>query len=110
MEQLSDARGYISVSPKMFRQSNDIRSRSPEMCAVVEHAGRVGTQAGQKRSSGRIAERILAIGSLEQNTACSQPVDIRRTDERMSVAAKIVVQIVCDDEQDVGTVGSARLN
>jgi len=110
VEQFSDARGHISILPKMFRQSDDIRRRRPEVRTVVEHTRRIGAQAGEKRSACWITERILAVGSLEQNTSCGQRIDMWRTDQRMSVAGKVVIQIVCDNEQDVGTVVSARLN
>src|SRR5690606_26402628 len=53
------------------------------------------------------AERELAVRALEFHPARGQPVEVRRLDDRIAVAAEVVVHVVHRDEQDVepGTGG-----
>jgi hypothetical protein len=71
-----------------------------EIGSVVEHTGGRGQAARHERGAGRIAQRILAIGTLEAHAPRRQFVEVRRL-HRRAVAAQLWPQVVAQNEEDV---------
>ena len=67
---------------------------------IRQYTCRVGASPGEKRRAARAAQRILVVGAIESHSARRQPVDVRRSN-RAAVGAQVIVQIVCDQKQDV---------
>src|SRR4051794_31506165 len=87
---------------ELLRQRHNIRSLFAKVRGVVKNARRVRSQPCEEARSRGVADWILAIRSIEQNTARGQPVNIRAMNVRLSVATEFRPQIVQRDEEDVG--------
>ena len=49
-----------------------------------------------------IAERKVAVGAVEKDAPRGEPIKVRRLRHRIAVAADAAVEVVDDDEEDVG--------
>src|SRR5437773_967570 len=58
-------------------------------------------KASQERGTAGTAKRKLAVSAIKAHSPRGQPVDVRRFDRTMAVAAEVVVHIVHGDEQNV---------
>src|ERR1051325_5217558 len=92
-----------------------------EISIVIHHARLRRIASIEERRARRIAERILCIGPVEARAARGEPVDVRRPDDGVAVAAQLRAQVVGDDEEHVvarlligrekrGVFGAAVLN
>ena len=75
--------------------------RFAEVTGVGEHAGLLRVQSGHERGTAWVANGVLAVGAVETHAAPGQAVDVRRLDERVAVAAKVVVKVVHGDKKDI---------
>ena len=86
----------------MLRQRHPI---APEQGGPGEVHGlgarRVAPQ--QQRNAGGIAEGELAIRALKSHAPASQAVERGRPDQRLAIAADAGVEVIRDDEQDIGS-------
>ena len=89
MSDLADLSRHIALFAKVIGKPNGIFDLSAWSAAT------------QKRRPRRIANGTLTVRAIETNAAFDEPVEIRRFNERMPIAAKIAVQVVGDDEDDV---------
>ena len=62
----------------------------------------------QKRRPRRSAHRVLAIRAVEGHAFSSQMIEGRGADVRITGGRNVRVQIIADDEQDVGLLGGVR--
>jgi len=100
---LADLHGAISVAAKELGKKNVLRAQMRAgRRGQIDDPRRFGPQAAQERNSRRIADRVLAVGAVEPHALLRQAVDRRRLDDRMAVAAEVVVEIIGDDEENVG--------
>ena len=49
----------------------------------------------------RIAERVLAIGAVEANTARGQAIDVGCVHDGVAITTDAIVEVVGGDEQDI---------
>ena len=98
---LADAGGEVAVVHEMLRQSSNAWVAFAEVTGVGEHAGLLWIQAGHERGTAWIANGVLAVGAVKTHAAPGQAVDVRRLDERVAVAAKVVVEVVHGDKKDI---------
>ena len=104
VENLANTLGEVAVVPEMLRQRHDARAALAEVCRQVPDAQRVGPQSGQHRGARGIAQRLLAIGTLEHPATLGQAVDVRADHMPGTVAAQFRPQIVRHEKQDIGLV------
>ena len=50
----------------------------------------------------------MAIGAVESHAANRKPVDVGRLHDRVIIGGHVIVQVVGDDEQDIGFRGGGR--
>jgi hypothetical protein len=108
--QLSHTRREPPVGAKQLRQRDCIGQflakvrgvRCLQRSRVGEDAGRIRPSAGEQRRSAWAAQRILTVGAVEPDATGRQFVDVRRSNRR-SVRAEVVVQIVGNQKEHVGT-------
>jgi hypothetical protein len=50
----------------------------------------------------------LAVSPIEADSTCSQAVDVRRFDLRMTIAAEVVVHVIDDDQDDIRALVGRR--
>ena len=105
-----DARGEVAVVDEVLRERSDVRLLVAEMPGIGEHARLLRIQPRHERRPARVANRILTVRLIKPQPALGQPVDIRRVDQRMPIAAEIGIEVIHGNEQDVrrGGVNSGR--
>ena len=96
--------GRIGLTPSDLRQCLDVGEALADVDGVAVDEGLIGIEPGHERGAAGAAQRVLTEGSLEAHAAFGQAVDVRRFHQRVSVAAKVAVQVVADQEQDVRLV------
>ena len=107
MEDFSQASREVSILAKQLGQGNDIRQFRPEGGCVVQDAGRIGPQPGEKGRPTRVANGVLTVSAVKTNAARCQFVNIGGFDYGMAVAAQSVIKIVNNDKQHVSLVPMA---
>jgi len=91
----------VAAVAEMLGQRDPIPAQQRGM-AEIHGLRRRGIAPQQQRHPGRIADRELAIGPVEADSAAGQPVQVGRPGHRIAVAADPRVQIVHGNEQHVG--------
>ena len=96
----------VAVVFEMLRQRHHIRQAGAEqvlwLIRIEIHAGAVRSQTGEQTEPRRRAERHLAVVRREDCSLRRQPVDVRRLNPRRAVTAEQRLEVVGDDEEDVG--------
>ena len=64
--------------------------------------GGTRTRPEQQRRARRCAHGLIAKGEIEAQSARRQSVDVRRDRERVAVAAERRLQVIHEEEKDVG--------
>lgn len=105
VEDFSAAGGGIAVLAEEARERHDAGNIYIEVVFVVGDARGIGTEAAEERRTRGIAVRKLAIGTLEEDAALREGVEMRRFGLGMSVAAQVGGEVVGHEEDDVGTGG-----
>jgi hypothetical protein len=108
VKDLADALSEVALLPKALWQADDPWVMFAKVRRQVPDAQIVRTSAGQQGSSGRIADGLLAIGSIKLKATRGKPIDVRRFHVRTAVAAQVDSQIIDCKHQDVGTIGRDR--
>src|SRR5205823_13393118 len=101
MKNLAGAQRRVTILLKVLRERHIIRMLRAKVGVVVHHAGLRWIATIEHRAAGRIAKRELCISSIESSTTRCQAINIRRLDDRISVAAQLWPQIIGDNEQNV---------
>src|SRR5689334_12805275 len=102
MIELPESSSEVALLAERLRHAQLVGNRLPENQRVLENARAVGIQPREERIPARPAEWIVAIRALEPHAARGELVDVRRLREWITVAAESAVQIVGDEEEDVG--------
>jgi hypothetical protein len=98
---LADAGREVTETLKIFRQQVHAGQEFARGRAVQKDARRVRPPPAEQRSSRRIAQRILTIGTLKAHAAGGQAIEVGSFDERMPIAAEHGVEVVDRNEEDV---------
>lgn len=77
VKNLPNALSVVTVLFEPLRQGHGLRADGTEMRWQIPNAKRVGAHTRQRRSTGRIAYRLLAIGMLKEHPLRCQPIQIR---------------------------------
>lgn len=104
VEDSSDLRihkGNTGEVGEELRQQDDLGMPPAHRNLVAEDAGGIRPKPREERRAARIANRVLAMRAIEAHPARREPVEVRRFDLRVAVAAEARAQIVSDDEEDV---------
>lgn len=101
MEDLSVGVALIAMIAEVAGKSEEFRVEVAERDEVVRDAIAVGSSAGEQRSSRRMADRLLAIGSFEEAAARGQLIDVRGDGILRAIATEFRAQVVDGDEKDV---------
>jgi hypothetical protein len=108
--QLADAAGEVAIQAESLGQADVTGDRLAKDHLVGVDPRAVGVQAGQHRIAAGAAQRKLAVGAFEADAPRRQAVDVRTVNQRMPVTTERAVQIVRNDEQNIGTsISPARL-
>src|SRR5262249_46528410 len=102
MKDFPEAFGAIAVLEEVLREGDRVRNCNSEICAEVVNAQRSGPDAGEQRVAGGRADRLVAVGVLEEDAAPGEPINVWRLDALVAVATEQRLQVVHTDEQDVG--------
>ncbi len=103
--ELADAGGEVSVHAEGVGEALVVGDGLAEDEGIGEDAGAARVEAGEHGIPAGAAEGELAVGALKADAARGELVDVGRGDLGMAVATEGVVQVVRDDEEDVGSVG-----
>ena len=87
VKDLADVLGEVAMLLEMLRQRHYVRRHFTEMGRQIPNAQCIGPSTGQERSTRRIANRLLAIRSIERHAAGGKLIQIGRFDQRMTVAS-----------------------
>jgi hypothetical protein len=85
-------------------EGHGIRLQLAKMHAVAPQAERVWAKAGEERRPRWIAQRLLAVGPLEEHAAGGKAIDVRRQG-RAAHAADVAAEVVRHDEEHAGRFG-----
>jgi hypothetical protein len=103
VEDLADAGGEVAVVAEVLGQERDAGNLLFQ--EPLHGESTVRTPAGQERVARRATQRPLAVGAVEPHALQGEPVDVGCFDDRAAVGAdRLGVEVVADDEQDVGTL------
>ena len=100
MVKLADAGDRVAVVLEELRHGHHVRDDFPEFLRVVIDPRGVRAQAGEERRAARIAESVLAVGTVEADARAGEGVDVRRQ-RRSAIGAHPRAAVVGDEEQDV---------
>jgi hypothetical protein len=76
-----------------------------ENLRIGEDAGAVRVETGEHGVAAGAAEGEGAVGALKLHSPRGEFVDVRGFGAGVTVASKVVVQVIGDDEQHVGLFG-----
>jgi hypothetical protein len=99
---LPDAGRDVAVVLEQLRQRHGIRPVLAELRDQLVNANRIGSESRQQRCAAWIAQRKLVVGAVEPYAPLRQPIDVRRLDDRVTIRAQVVVEIVGHDQQHIG--------
>jgi hypothetical protein len=110
--ELADTGHEVAVAPVKLRPRHgfgellaQVRRHQARVRRVGEHAGRVRPASRQEGRPAGIAQRELRVGAVEAHAARGEGVDVRRVN-RGTVRAQVHVEVVGDDQKNVGGVRS----
>ncbi len=98
---LAQSRTVIAVRFEMLRKCDAIWLGHSEVCFQIPDFGRVGTQPGHDGCARRAAHGLLTIGSLEDDPASGDAIDVRRLHDRIAIAPEFRTQIIDRDKQHI---------
>ena len=104
MIELSDPPGQVSLEPEGLRQADGRGNRLAEDERVAEDPGAVRIEPRQDRVPARTAEWKGTVGLVEAHPAGGEGVDVRRLRLFITIAAKVIVEVVGDEEEDIRAV------
>ncbi len=100
MEDLAHVSGHVAMLFEPLGQRDHVGVALPEVDAVGPDVQVVRPSAGQERRPRGIAQRLLTVGTPEEDATLGQGVHVGGQ-RRRTVAAQFRPQVVGDDEQDV---------
>ena len=109
MINLANARREVTVVHEVLRQRRQVGVAFAKIPGVGEHPGLFRVKAGHERRAAGIADWVLAVGTVELHATLGQAVYVGRLDERMAVAAEVVIEVIDRNKQNVGPLGLRRL-
>ena len=95
---LVDCGAVVTVRFEVLRQRDAIRLCNAEVRIQIPNLGRIGSQASHDRRARWTANRLLTVGFVEDDAACSNAIDVRRFDNRVAVTAKFGSQVIDSNE------------
>ena len=98
---LADVLGVVSLLLEDLGQRDEFGVPRAKVGRQIPDVKRVRPAASQERRPRRVADRLLAVGGLEQRAAGREPVEARRANERIAVAAQVGSQVVSRNEKHV---------
>ena len=101
VKNLAERKADVAVLLEGLRQRHHIRVQVAEMRGEIKHTQGRRAQAGEQRRPRGIAQGLLAVGAVEAQSLGGQPVDVRRLDQRMTIAAQFRPQIVHRQEENI---------
>ena len=100
VKEFAETNANVAGLLKGLRQSHDARQRFTKMRLEIPNAQRIGPAAGEDGSARGIADRLLAIGALEDDATPREGIEVRRLHLGMAVAAEVGPEIVGGDEEN----------
>ena len=107
VKEFAETNANVAGLLKGLRQSHDARQRFTKMRLEIPNAQRIGPAAGEDGSARGIADRLLAIGALEDDATPREGIEVRRLHLGMAVAAEVGPEIVGGDQEHVGPRGGS---
>ena len=101
VEDLADALRVIAAVLEQLRQGHGIGFVNPKVRGQIPHSERVGSHAGEQRSTRGIAHGLLAVGAVENGATRGEAVDVRRLHLSAAVAAEFDAQVIDGNEENV---------
>jgi len=100
VEDLPQQLDFVTALTEMLRQRDPIAIQQRRSCEIDGLGGR-WIPPQQQRDPGRIAERKLAVGTIEADASACQAVQVRCSGHGVAVAADTAIEIVDGNEQHV---------
>ena len=97
--------GKVSMLHEMLREGGQFRVLVTKVSGIGKYACLLRIQPSHERRPARVADRILAVRLVEPQPAFGQPIHIGRVHQRMPIAAKVGIEVIHGDEQDIGRGG-----
>ena len=105
VEDLAAAQGLVAVAAHVLGQRDGVRQPVAEGDAVAVEPVHRRRDPGEHAGARRVAGRRRAVRVAKEHAARGQAVDVRRAGLRVAAQApRPVVEVVDDDQQDVGTL------
>lgn len=96
----------VTVVPEVAGEGEHVRIEVAEFEVVVSDAVGIGAGASEEGGAGGVADRLLAIGTLEKAPARGELVDVGGDGVFGAVATEFGAEIIDCDEEDVGLLRS----
>ena len=104
MINFTNTRRYIALLLEKLSKSHNIGLEFSKVISFSEETGCIGSQPHHNTGSALTADRKLTICSIKEHSLSSKCVDVRRLRIRVPTeTANPVVQIIYDDEDNIGT-------
>lgn len=97
----SDVDRFVAELFEMLGHGKGIGVHLTHGCFEVPAAGGLRTESGHETGAGSTANRDLAVGALEEGSACGEGVDVGRVDAILAVAVEFGSEVIDRDEEDV---------
>ena len=102
VEDLAHRFRAVAVAPEKLRERDGIGVSVAEVAAELVETGRRGARAEEEGVARRGADGLVAIRGVEAQAAGDEPVEMRRDRGAVSVGTERGLQVVDEDEQNVG--------
>src|SRR3954469_9444058 len=90
--------GAVPVLHEILRECDGVRSGDAEVRAEILDAERGAANTSHERVAGGRTDGLLAVGVLKDHPAAREPIDVRRLNEFVAIAAEHWLQIVDGNE------------
>jgi hypothetical protein len=94
--------GAIAMLGEVLRHGDRVGKGFAQLVAETVEAGRAGVRAEHEGEPGRCAHRLIAVGEIKAHASSRELVEVRSLGMPVAVAAESGLQIVDEDQKDVG--------
>ena len=98
----SNAGHEVVFLDEALREGDGVGNGVAEVGIEIVDFDLIGAEPGHDRGPAGIAKGELVVGTVEANTARRESVNVRRLDDKVSVATERGGQVIDCDEEDVG--------
>ena len=108
MKHFADAGRVVSVLLELLGQRDRVGHGPAKMETQTVNAERRGASTGQQVISRGCTHGLIAVCPVEPNSPRCQTVEVGRMNPLVTVSAERRLEVVDQDQQDIGALGSLR--